>query len=104
MSLKLKHYMEVTGTFTTLEGLRIGGSKDEMEIGGNDNPIIRNPITKLPYNPGSSIKGKLRSLLEYKMDKVGTDGNLGLNDSEFTLDSFWSDIISTTPSSFLSMT
>ncbi|QED48149.1 type III-A CRISPR-associated RAMP protein Csm3 [Cytobacillus dafuensis] len=45
-------------------GLRIGGSKDSIEIGGLDNPIIRHPITDLPYIPGSSFKGKLRSLLE----------------------------------------
>ena len=47
-------------------GLHIGGSKDDIEIGGLDNPIIRDPVTKLPYIPGSSIKGKIRSLLEQR--------------------------------------
>jgi CRISPR-associated protein Csm3 len=37
-----------------------------------DNPVIRHPLTKLPYIPGSSLKGKLRSLLEYSEGKVLT--------------------------------
>ena len=45
-------------------GLRIGASKEEAGPGEIDNPIIRHPITRLPYIPGSSLKGKLRSLLE----------------------------------------
>ncbi len=47
-------------------GLHIGGSKDDIEIGVLDSPIIRDPVTKLPYIPGSSVKGKLRSLLEQR--------------------------------------
>jgi CRISPR-associated protein Csm3 len=34
-----------------------------------ENPIIRHPLTDQPYIPGSSLKGKLRSLLEYKRDR-----------------------------------
>lgn len=45
-------------------GLHIGGSGGDLEIGGVDNEIIRNPLTKQPYIPGSSFKGKLRSLTE----------------------------------------
>jgi CRISPR-associated protein Csm3 len=47
-----------------LTGLHIGIGSDKPEIGGIDNPVIKDPISKLPYIPGSSIKGKLRSLLE----------------------------------------
>src|SRR5262249_54211077 len=63
-----------TGTLTCKSGLRVGGSKEDVEIGGMDNPVIRHPLTKLPYIPGSSLKGKLRSLLEYAEGKVLTDG------------------------------
>lgn len=59
-------YREITGVIHCKTGLRIGGSKDELEIGGVDNPIIRHPITRLPYIPGSSLKGKIRCLLEIK--------------------------------------
>jgi CRISPR-associated protein Csm3 len=45
-----------------------------MEIGGLDNPVIRHPLTRIPYIPGSSLKGKLRSLLEYREGKVQPNG------------------------------
>jgi len=47
-----------------------------MEIGGTDNPILRHPINNFPYVPGSSLKGKIRSLLEQKhcAEQVMRDG------------------------------
>lgn len=45
-------------------GLHIGNSSDNIDIGGSDKPIIKDPITNLPFIPGSSLKGKLRALLE----------------------------------------
>ena len=74
MALKLLKYVPIRGTLTCKTGLRIGGSKEDMEIGGMDNPIIRHPLTKVPYIPGSSLKGKLRSLLEYKYGKIQANG------------------------------
>lgn len=74
MALQLSKYVKIEGTLTCKTGLRIGGSKEEIEIGGMDNPIIREPVNGLPYIPGSSLKGKLRSLLEYKYGKVGPEG------------------------------
>ncbi len=47
-----------------LTGLHIGGAAGGLEIGGLDKPVIRNPRTNQPYIPGSSLKGKLRSLME----------------------------------------
>ncbi len=44
-------------------GLHIGTSGDYAPIGGVDCPFIRNPFTKLPIIPGSSVKGKMRTLL-----------------------------------------
>jgi CRISPR-associated protein Csm3 len=54
----------------TLTGLHIGGTTEGIEIGGLDNPVIKDPISGLPYIPGSSLKGKLRSVLEWGLDKV----------------------------------
>jgi len=65
MALTLAGYRSIQGKIHCLSGLHIGGSKDDIEIGGMDNPVIRNPLTRQPYVPGSSLKGKLRSLLEY---------------------------------------
>ena len=48
-----------------ITGLHIGGTDEGFEIGGMDNPVIKDPITGYPYIPGSSLKGKIRSLLEW---------------------------------------
>lgn len=61
---------KITGKIVVKTGLHIGAGNEKVEIGGMDNPIIRNPLTQEPYIPGSSIKGKMRSLLEWRFDKV----------------------------------
>jgi CRISPR-associated protein Csm3 len=66
MAMTLTKYRNISGTLTCETGLRIGGSTESIQIGGMDNPIIRHPVTDQPYIPGSSLKGKVRSLLEYK--------------------------------------
>jgi len=53
-----------------ITGLHIGGTDEGFEIGGMDNPVIKDPITGYPYIPGSSLKGKMRSLLEWGEGKV----------------------------------
>jgi CRISPR-associated protein Csm3 len=45
-------------------GMHIGGAAGGLEIGGVDKPVIRNPLSREPYIPGSSLKGKMRSLME----------------------------------------
>ena len=52
-------------------GLHIGGSPDELVIGGSDNPVIKNPATGQPYIPGSSLKGKMRAEIEKQLGKAG---------------------------------
>lgn len=54
----------ITGHIVAKTGLRIGGNPSGIEIGGIDNIVLRNPISQLPYIPGSSLKGKMRSLYE----------------------------------------
>ncbi|MGQ3684151.1 MAG: type III-A CRISPR-associated RAMP protein Csm3 [Candidatus Loosdrechtia sp.] len=54
----------ISGTLECLTGLHIGASKENMEIGAIDSPVVRDPVTREPYIPGSSLKGKLRALLE----------------------------------------
>lgn len=60
----------IRGKINCITGLHIGGSKDKMEIGGVDSPVIRNPYTNMPYIPGSSLKGKMRYLLEFSKGVV----------------------------------
>ena len=47
-----------------ITGLHIGGSSVGLEIGGLDKALIRNPLSGLPYIPGSSLRGKMRSQTE----------------------------------------
>ena len=61
---------KLTGLIIVKTGLHIGAGNDKVEIGGMDNPIIRNPMTREPYIPGSSLKGKMRALLEWQFNKV----------------------------------
>lgn len=61
------------GKIKLVTGLHIGAGNEVIEIGGLDQPIIKHPITQEPYIPGSSIKGKMRSLLEIYLGK-STDG------------------------------
>jgi CRISPR-associated protein Csm3 len=53
-----------SGTITALTGLHIGGSEVGLQIGGADKVVVRNPRDNTPYIPGSSLKGKMRALLE----------------------------------------
>jgi len=55
------------GVMRTLTGLHIGTSKEVLEIGSVDLAVIRDAATGEPYIPGSSLKGKMRSLLERKL-------------------------------------
>ncbi len=72
--MKLTNIIPISGVIHILSGLHIGAGKDNMEIGGMDQPIIKNPITGAPYIPGSSLKGKMRALLEiyYFVDRPET--------------------------------
>lgn len=61
---QLKKKIIITGHVEAVTGLHIGGTNNSMSIGELDNAVIRNPLTKEPYLPGSSLKGKMRSLTE----------------------------------------
>lgn len=67
--MKLKEIKKVLGTITLETGLHIGGSKSSLDIGGLDSPVIKTP-QGVPYIPGSSLKGKIRSLLGIKEGSV----------------------------------
>ena len=59
---KLINKISIFGTITCETGMRIGGNKSSLEIGGLDLNIIKTASGE-PYIPGSSLKGKIRSLL-----------------------------------------
>ncbi|MER3499939.1 MAG: type III-A CRISPR-associated RAMP protein Csm3 [Candidatus Fervidibacterota bacterium] len=60
---KLLGKVVITAQIKVVTGLRVGAATSALDIGGIDQPVLRDPITDKPYIPGSSLKGKLRSLL-----------------------------------------
>lgn len=60
--------IRLESTMLVETGLHIGGGNETLDIGGLDKPVIRDPITRHPYLPGSSIKGKLRAILERTLE------------------------------------
>ena len=61
--IKLLGKVIIKGVIKAETGLAIGGSTVGLDIGGVDNPVIKDAVGR-PYIPGSSLKGKMRSLLE----------------------------------------
>ncbi len=74
--MKMMKMKRITGKVIVKTGLHIGGGDAAMEIGGMDNPIIRNPANNEPYIPGSSLKGKMRSLMEWHLDCLDREGRV----------------------------
>lgn len=72
--------IRINTTIELITGLHIGGSSDNVEIGGIDNPVIK-IATKdnQPYIPGSSLKGKMRCLLEQIAGSAEVGGNSEVN-------------------------
>ena len=77
--MRLESITELSGQIELITGLHIGAGDLEMRIGGVDNAVIRNPRSNQPYIPGSSLKGKIRSLLEWRSGAVQS-GPLTMND------------------------
>lgn len=72
--MELKEKIKYSGTLEVVTGLHIGATNDKFEIGGIDKYVVRNPMDSKPYIPGSSLKGKLRSLLEIANKTISNDG------------------------------
>ncbi len=62
--MRLTSIKKYEGAIVLKSGLHIGSGNMEMHIGGTDSPVIKHPHTLEPFIPGSSLKGKVRSLLE----------------------------------------
>ena len=78
---KLVKKIVCTSQITLKTGLHIGGTNTALNIGGPDSFVVRNPLTNVPYIPGSSLKGKMRSLIELRDGTIDKKGNV-TNDQE----------------------
>lgn len=68
--MKLYGRMFIQGAIEVKTGLHIGGSGGAFAIGTVDNPVLVDQVTGQPYIPGSSLRGKMRSLTEKYLGKV----------------------------------
>jgi CRISPR-associated protein Csm3 len=80
----------ITSILKVETGLHIGGGGENLDIGGLDKPVIRDPLTKQPYLPGSSLKGKLRSILERLLNRPvnRSGGGVGRYESDDLADGY----------------
>lgn len=73
--------VEITGVILSKTGLHIGGSDQFSAIGAVDSPVVRDAFTDRPMIPGSTLKGKMRSLLA-KQYNVGDSLSGDYNDDD----------------------
>lgn len=77
-NIRLHGRIFITGNVRIVTGLHIGASESVFSIGKTDKTVIANPLTGQPYIPGSSLRGKMRSLTErYKGAVTGQIINQG---------------------------
>ena len=88
-SIRFLHgHIIIAGLIVCRSGILIGGAEDTLQIGGIDKSVIRNPLTGEPYIPGSSLKGKLRSITE-KIVKATDESPLPANRRGDNRDKVW---------------
>lgn len=69
--------IKITGVIEVKTGLHIGGDDSFSAIGSVDSPVVRDPLTRDPVIPGSTLKGKVRSLLARDFGSIPVDGVQG---------------------------
>jgi CRISPR-associated protein Csm3 len=69
----------LSGQVRAVTGLHIGRGKEGLTIGGVDNQVVRDALTNEPFIPGSSLKGKLRSLAEKREPNLVQNKSIGKN-------------------------
>ncbi len=69
--------IKITGTIEVKTGLHIGGDDSFSAIGSVDSPVVRDPLTRDPVIPGSTLKGKMRSLLAREFGSIPCAGVRG---------------------------
>lgn len=69
-NLSIIKRFSLSAKMRAVTGIRVGGNNARIEVGNVDNVVIKNPFTGLPFVPGSSLKGKMRTLLQYELGFV----------------------------------
>lgn len=74
--------LKITGKIEIVTGLHIGGGNEASMIGAIDSPVVRDIQTRLPIIPGSSLKGKMRTLLAKKFGLSINQGSANDDDEQ----------------------
>ena len=93
-NLTLHGRIILTGRIRAVSGLHIGGSPGALAIGNVDLPVIRDAVSGRPYIPGSSLKGKMRSLAEKltgapQNRPIGKDVTIHVAEARDQYDRYW---------------
>ena len=65
--------IQIKGKIEVLTGMHIGGSSAFAAIGAVDSPVIKDVLSDCPMIPGSSLKGKMRTLLAKEYNESVAD-------------------------------
>lgn len=65
--------IKISAVLEVVTGMHIGGSSEYSPIGAVDSPVVSDPRTGQPIVPGSSLKGKMRTLLSRSIDGGAAD-------------------------------
>lgn len=71
--LRFRGHVVIGGELECLSGVHVGGNRDALSLTGVDHPVARDPATGAPIVPGSSLKGRMRALLETLRGRVRYD-------------------------------
>lgn len=74
--------IKIEGILEVRTGLHIGGDDSFSAIGAIDSPVVRDPLSRQPIIPGSSLKGKLRSLLAREKGTLPAKGIQGFENDD----------------------
>ena len=77
----MKNPIKILCSIELVSWLHIWAGKESLKIWWIDSPVVKHPLTNIPYIPWSSIKGRMRGLLEMKKweysSKTGKDEKTG---------------------------
>ena len=74
MTLSFERNILIKGKIVCMTGLHVGGVSETMKIGGTDSPVILDRQSNVPIIPGSSLKGKMRALIELEGGQYNKHG------------------------------
>lgn len=83
--VKLQKFVKLTALLRAESGVKVNAMNMDIGPGGLDTEVVKNPLTGKPYIPGSSLKGKMRYMLERKYGTKNSRGDENINNKGVTM-------------------